>query len=58
MQCNFQVHQKIISEELLYKSIHMKVEDLKTHPFGLVKDIIKSALEGLHKMKIIEKYKK
>lgn len=58
MQCNFQVHEKIISEELLYKSIHKKVEDLQTHPFGLVKDIIQSALDGLHKMKIIEKYKK
>jgi len=58
MQYNFQVHQKIISEELLYKSIHTKVEDLQTHPFSLVKDIIKSALDGLHKMKIIEKYKR
>lgn len=56
--CLINVHQKIISEELLYKSIHMKVEDLQTHPFSLVKDIIKSALDGLHKMKIIEKYKK
>lgn len=36
----------------------MKVEELHSHPYGLIKDVIKSALDGLHKMEIIEKYKK
>jgi len=36
----------------------MKVEELHSHPYGLIKDVIKSALNGLHKMEIIKKYKK
>jgi len=36
----------------------MRVEELHTHPYGLTKDVIKSALDGLHAMEIIKKYKK
>uniref|UniRef100_A0A2H8TI04 Dihydroxyacetone phosphate acyltransferase n=1 Tax=Melanaphis sacchari TaxID=742174 RepID=A0A2H8TI04_9HEMI len=56
--CLIDARQKIISEELIYKLIHMKVEELHTHPYVLIKDVIKSALDGLHKMEIIEKHEK
>ncbi|XP_060857362.1 dihydroxyacetone phosphate acyltransferase isoform X1 [Metopolophium dirhodum] len=56
--CLINAPQKIISEEFIYKSIHMKVEELHSHPYGLIKDVIQSALNGLHKMEIIKKYKK
>lgn len=36
----------------------MKIEKLLTHPYGLTKDLVISALDALNKMKIIEKYKK
>ncbi|XP_022163060.1 dihydroxyacetone phosphate acyltransferase isoform X1 [Myzus persicae] len=55
--CLLNAPQKIISEEFIYKLIHMKVEELHTHPYGLTKDVIKSALDGLHTMEIIKKYK-
>ncbi|XP_060848160.1 dihydroxyacetone phosphate acyltransferase isoform X2 [Rhopalosiphum padi] len=56
--CLINAPQKIISEEFIYNSIRTKVNELHTHPYGLIKDVIKSALDGLHKMEIIEKYKK
>lgn len=56
--CLINAPQKVISEEFICESVHKKVEELHTHPYGLINDVIKSALEGLQKMEIIEKYKK
>jgi len=48
----------MLSEEYIYQSIQMKIKELHIHPYGLTKDVIRSALDALDKMKIIEKYTK
>lgn len=51
----FQTNQNIITEQFIYKSIQMQIENFNLHPYGLTKDLIASALDALNKMKIIKK---
>jgi hypothetical protein len=55
---HFQTQQNIISEEYIHESIYLKIEELHIHPYGLTKDLIKSALDALCKIEIIKKIKK
>ncbi|VVC29514.1 Hypothetical protein CINCED_3A006445 [Cinara cedri] len=48
--------QTIISENLVFKTIFMDMEFI-SHPYGLTKDLIKTALCSLQKMKIIKIFK-